>query len=360
MIMRYSWFVLVVVMVFLSGCGGDSSDSSREDSSFFMGRGEKELAEGRYSQSLSSFEKAVEMDPDLIAGHEKLALIYDGLYGDIEKARHYYSRCIELEKNKVKKNQFQQWMDGLDKRDQSDWQQIRPAPEGKPGDLQQARTNLKIQQDEELINDSVALRSKLERKSRELDKTKNKINEQDQKIASLAIETKNRKTELLQLRKKSKEMEQANIKLQTQLDQVRKEAIGDTSANELKNRLIKAISINRNLLKHYQDTKTKLAEATERIELYRTREQKFVQTIKKQRSQLAQLRETKQSPPLYTTYIVQQGDTFRKIAKAKYGNPGKWQIIYDANRDRVENQNVIKMGTELKIPVLQTIPSSKK
>lgn len=48
-----------------------------------------------------------------------------------------------------------------------------------------------------------------------------------------------------------------------------------------------------------------------------------------------------------TTYTVQSGDTLSGIGQ-KYGV--KWQDIFEANRDVLDNPDLIKPGQELKIP----------
>lgn len=48
------------------------------------------------------------------------------------------------------------------------------------------------------------------------------------------------------------------------------------------------------------------------------------------------------------TYTVKSGDNLSKIAK-KY--PGlSWKDIYEANKDRIKNPDIIQPGWELKIP----------
>ena len=49
-------------------------------------------------------------------------------------------------------------------------------------------------------------------------------------------------------------------------------------------------------------------------------------------------------------YVVKKGDSLSKIAKEVYGNAGRWQEIYDANRDRIDEPNLIRPGWELNIP----------
>ena len=55
---------------------------------------------------------------------------------------------------------------------------------------------------------------------------------------------------------------------------------------------------------------------------------------------------------LPTTYKVEKGDCLWNIAKKFYGNGSKYTIIYDANRDKVKNANLIYPGQVLTIPAL--------
>ena len=49
-------------------------------------------------------------------------------------------------------------------------------------------------------------------------------------------------------------------------------------------------------------------------------------------------------------YSVQPGDSLSKIAKKFYGNANDWKRIFEANRDRVKNPDLIQPGWTLKIP----------
>ena len=50
------------------------------------------------------------------------------------------------------------------------------------------------------------------------------------------------------------------------------------------------------------------------------------------------------------TYTVVSGDSLSKIAKREYGDAGKWHAIYDANRDKIKNPDLIHPGQILTIP----------
>lgn len=50
------------------------------------------------------------------------------------------------------------------------------------------------------------------------------------------------------------------------------------------------------------------------------------------------------------TYTVKSGDTLGKIAKETLGQASAYMEIYDANRDQLNDPNVIRPGQVLKIP----------
>ena len=52
-------------------------------------------------------------------------------------------------------------------------------------------------------------------------------------------------------------------------------------------------------------------------------------------------------------YTVSPGDSLSKIAKRFYGDANRWQKIFEANRDRIENPDLIQPGWKLKIPAAQ-------
>jgi nucleoid-associated protein YgaU len=56
------------------------------------------------------------------------------------------------------------------------------------------------------------------------------------------------------------------------------------------------------------------------------------------------------APPAARTYTVAAGDNLSKIAKRFYGNSNKWKRIFEANRDTIENPDLIYPGQVLKIP----------
>ena len=54
--------------------------------------------------------------------------------------------------------------------------------------------------------------------------------------------------------------------------------------------------------------------------------------------------------PVGKTYTVVKGDSLSKIAKREYGDPSKWRQIYEANKDVIDNPDLIEPGQDLIIP----------
>jgi len=50
------------------------------------------------------------------------------------------------------------------------------------------------------------------------------------------------------------------------------------------------------------------------------------------------------------SYTVVAGDSLSKIAKKFYGNANAWKAIFEANRDKIANPDLIRPGQVLRIP----------
>jgi hypothetical protein len=49
-------------------------------------------------------------------------------------------------------------------------------------------------------------------------------------------------------------------------------------------------------------------------------------------------------------YVVQSGDSLSKIAKEELGDASRWPEIFELNKDKIEDPNLIHPGQELKMP----------
>lgn len=56
------------------------------------------------------------------------------------------------------------------------------------------------------------------------------------------------------------------------------------------------------------------------------------------------------APSAPQTYTVAKGDSLSKIAKKTLGNANRWREIFEANRDQLDNPDLIQPGQVLKLP----------
>jgi nucleoid-associated protein YgaU len=56
--------------------------------------------------------------------------------------------------------------------------------------------------------------------------------------------------------------------------------------------------------------------------------------------------------PVARTYTVMAGDSLSKIAKHLYGKASLWPRIFEANKDKIKNPDLIHPGQVLTIPDL--------
>ncbi len=58
-------------------------------------------------------------------------------------------------------------------------------------------------------------------------------------------------------------------------------------------------------------------------------------------------------PTEATSYTVQKDDTLQKIAKKYYGTYSAWLKIYNANKEKIKNPNVVRPGIVLTLPAVK-------
>ncbi len=60
------------------------------------------------------------------------------------------------------------------------------------------------------------------------------------------------------------------------------------------------------------------------------------------------------------TYKVQYNDSLRKIANKYYGDESKWLLIFNANQNKIQDRNSLRIGTELIIPEEKIVSQKSK
>ena len=65
--------------------------------------------------------------------------------------------------------------------------------------------------------------------------------------------------------------------------------------------------------------------------------------------------EAEEPTPKATYHTVEKGDTLSKISKAVYGDPLKYNVIFEANKPMLKDPNLIYPGQVLRIPPKETV-----
>lgn len=56
------------------------------------------------------------------------------------------------------------------------------------------------------------------------------------------------------------------------------------------------------------------------------------------------------APASTRVHVVQPGETLGTISAIYYGTPSRWTTVFNANRDRIADENNVRVGTRLDIP----------
>jgi LysM repeat protein len=89
-----------------------------------------------------------------------------------------------------------------------------------------------------------------------------------------------------------------------------------------------------------------------KLKQYRSFGTKVVKVVSENKASVEPVRETTNSPApkKEATYTVKSGDCLWNIAKKYYGDGSKYKLIYEANKDKVQNPNLIYPNQVLTIP----------
>lgn len=60
-------------------------------------------------------------------------------------------------------------------------------------------------------------------------------------------------------------------------------------------------------------------------------------------------------PITLSIYVVHSGEALGSIARLGLGDASRWSEIFDLNRDRIQNPNVMRVGQELRVPFTLTL-----
>lgn len=321
--MKYTWLVLFVAMILVGGCGEDGAD--REDSNAFMAMAESSLDEGNWDDAIEYLEKATELDPGLAPAYQKLGLIHEAVLSDTETAVNYYSLAIKYEKNPARKSKLSRWLKNHEMR---------------TSDLERLQARKKdVVQAHQLPSNAVAENQPKPVVSPvQYYLLKDTVELQENTIDDLNAEKIGQKDAIAQLKSKLEENEKTKIELQSQIEDLSRANAAQTPETELQIKYKEAVRKNSLLYKRFKTAQNERDKAI--AENNRLKGQQQTPSANNQNSG-------------HTLYTTKQYDTLRNIADKFYGDREKYDIIYNANPDKLTSVNIVPVGVQLKIPKIK-------
>ncbi len=390
--------ILCFTALLLVGCG---ERTEKQNESYYYDEGEDYLNRGRIKKAVINFEKAIRLNPKLTEAYLKLALIYDNIIKDKEKALFYYTEYLKLEPDQSKKREVLRWLEEAKLKKEipeSVWMSPvteetsdpSKTPTGKGIDEVQLAgirkeyeeniATLRKSFDNELRNLQNRLKTAKESAETEKNELTKKLNDSAKTIETLSNENENLSTELKQtkdtleklqtdyghLEEKYDSLDNSYKKRLTELETKYDELKKSTTREGRRNLAIELQEAKKSLKELERKNKEYLHSITKMQDDYgklKTEMNRLEDEIDKLQNENAQLKkekatlltssglktETKSVKTVY--YKVRQGDTLRSIAERFYGDKEEWKKIYEYNRHKIPNPNNIKVGDRLIIPL---------
>jgi nucleoid-associated protein YgaU len=360
LLLRVGLILIVATLLVGSGCGGRKKAAG--SFGLLLKQGQEHMREGRYREAVASFEKAASLDQDSPEPYMRLALVYEECLHDPATALRYYRKYQQLEKDAVKREEVQGWIQELERLypnevEDPDAPELPPEPdplkvaqgsaseESRTGSAKTTAPSATIPVEEtaqykELLgklNAALSENRLLKSQNTSGSALSTRLAKAEESILQLEQENKALTTSLREAESRVTAAERKTgqtAQLRNELEEAKRQrdaahADLDKAAVEI-NRLNKSLTTYATTLAAVQKTNDELKRA-------------------------AASAPTKQPPPSNTQvrqYTVRRGETLKIIAgySAVYGDSKKWILIYTANKEKIRDPNNLTPGMVLKIP----------
>ncbi|MBI1883672.1 MAG: LysM peptidoglycan-binding domain-containing protein [Chlamydiae bacterium] len=337
--------------------------------------------EGKWEMAAMAFEKEIVLSPQKAQLHLQLAILYDDYLGKKEQGIVHYETYLKLAPEDEKAPLVRQWLQEIKQEDKT--LISHPPPLGEKLEEVQNKEGTHLL---DLERENQSLKSQITEQTIQIQKLQQLIHEKEKTMTSLKTQSESLSSEK-SMQETSKELQDAKTKI-TQLEMNKRSLeIQIQDSEEAKNTAKKQI----NELKALQERKpptdlrernlqtfrVENAELKKEMETYEENEATLltqINTLKVYQEKLKnkileyqklilskspkkEIREGTTLTPLHIKpmkrYKVCRGESLRSIAERMYGDKDKWRIIYNANRSRIVNPNILTSGQVLDIPEIQ-------
>jgi nucleoid-associated protein YgaU len=352
--------VLAAACVLTSGCGNQDVDT---DGNGYMKAAEHAISKGNFDEAITNLQKSLRLDPNEAEAYLKLALIYEKIRADDEKAKAYYEKYIEVETDKTRRAEAEKWLSNLVNEDGA-------TVENQPGE---SETLTRLVVERQKTRHEREIRELTEEHQREMAKLKEQL-ETAQKTEQQTEEDRQPSLDTEKTGEESKEI----AALKKQVKDLREEL---DVIKENEDSHLKRLAETSDELQRERIQRTKLSKRLSEIEKQYETALAAIKKLEKEKAELEKLSgdqaasendgrsEESSSTVIGITkinipgvesiagntiyYKVQKGDTLNRIAEKFYGDKKRSSVIFRANNDSLTNPDDIKYGQTIKIPVLR-------
>lgn len=364
--------------------------------------GDEFYDQGLYSEAAEMYEKWLQFHPEDSPIHLRLAVLYDDYFKDEEQALRHYQSFLDLEPESEKERLVRAWMKLSGNEVEEEGGKIRENVEEKitsrvlsGGDeslqkeirelrerikREESRTKEQLQVVEETKTRLMNYRHLLEMKEQKIAELEDGVREKLDQIAIFKDKTgtterllenalaDNRKQKALMSDLEQRLKKQIS-ELQVQEEQRDRERTQELEALRSENNNMKTVlaqyeeeldahrkresillKANKDLKKELEIEKNVRVEMLKDYEMRVARLKKTVESLRTEEERAPLKQVTADRIDKVVFYTVKRGDSLRSISMQFYGSREEWGKIYNANRDQLQNPNLLTPGQRLKIP----------
>jgi len=397
--------MLAGVSLLFAGC---SRQEVKKGDNTLLKAADDAISLGNFDEAISTLEKAIALNPNEPRAYLKLGLIYEKIKLDPSAAKEYYKKYLEIETDETLRNQVDKWLNAIDK---AETLSINSGSDEAAGLVRLALQQTRIEQEsviaglkegyEKEIN---SLRAKLAGAAKKgengidisvndyskqgvisdptLEQLKKRIKELEsditvarendsnhiERFAAAQIALDEEKAKYAELENKFFEFEKNYRAALARINEMTGEKVTDDKLpaaekeladarkkiGELQQHLIKAKNdsaiIETDMQKLKEENRKLKAEKNTSVSPNPAAKGSTSLTKSKTKTDVPGIKEISGNTIFY---VVQQGDTLSRIAEKFYGDKQKWNYIFNMNRDLLKNQNDIKVGDTVKVPILK-------
>jgi nucleoid-associated protein YgaU len=327
-------FIIAILFLGLTGCGLKNGDESSHP---LFKRAVKAQKSNETSLAVKYFNRYLSLRPDSSKTHLILASIYDENLDKPLRAVYHYERFLEFAPNSPEAGNVKKWLDAALKK-------------------YYYKTRLKYNDPE----DVGVLQNTLYAKEQELKKIKLLQKQLIRYGRKIRTNEKLLSVKLIRLQKTHRqtlaEMEKIRNKLKETLAEKEKKEIKEKEDKEKKVKPEETTTVEKKVEKKEEKKtvkpETKPAEKRKPVSSAQIipKAQVIAPPFAIKKLEKAEAKEEEKITIESRTYTVKRGDSLSSISRRFYGSAKYYKLIFDANREAIPSEKVLRPGQVLKIP----------